>query len=88
MKGEKIMGTKEARSWGPDAAMERNWGCIVSKMENFFSKSFFLFLAIPWHLSSPVRGGAHAPAVEVLSPNHWTSREVLGLGTFKEWWQA
>lgn len=43
VEGEKIMGTGEARSWGPDAAMERNWDCIVSKMENFFQNLFSFF---------------------------------------------
>ena len=41
---------------------------------------FFLFfnLATPhglWDLSSPTRDQTRAPAVKVLSPNHWTTRE-------------
>ena len=59
--GREDLGPGEARSWGPDAATERNWDCIVSKMENFFQNLFFLFLATPQHLNSPVRCGTHAP---------------------------
>lgn len=70
MEGEKIMGTEEARSWGPDAAMERNWDCIVSKVENFFQNLFSFF----WpHLDIFIpQSGVELmpPAVEAASPNH------------------
>ena len=44
--------------------------------------SFFSPLAVPLNLqdlSSPARDWTQAPAMKMLSPNHWTAREVPGM---------
>ena len=49
---------------------------------------FFIFLAMPhglWDLSSPTRDRTQAPAVKVLSPNHWTAREFPPLKFYIFW---
>ena len=55
------------------------WRCCWCKP---FLKSFFQPRAM-WDLSSPTRNRTHNPCIGRQSPNHWTTREVLGPPSWK-----
>ena len=55
----------------------RSWFARLNMLfKKYIYVLFFFWPCGMWDISSPTRGWTHTPTVEVLSLNHWTTREV------------